>query len=120
MKKLLIMTVPAVTVAITTFQAVADSALTIVPSGANINVSVPAGVLDGSSKLYLVWDTADRGYDLADWPSENRVEYDGMVSAAAATYTMSLASVPANACARVIASPAVRLVDGYVHVGQNQ
>ena len=120
MKKLLIMKVAAVTVAITTFQAVADSALTIVPSGANINVSVPAGLLDGSSKLYLVWDTADRGYDLADWPSENRVEYDGAVSASAATYTMSLASVPANACARVITSPAVRLVDGYVHVGQNQ
>ena len=44
------------------------AALSVTVSGNDASVSVAEGVLDDTSKLYLVWDTEDRGTSLADWP----------------------------------------------------
>ena len=98
------------------------SALTVAVNGNDVSVSVPAGMLDDTSALYLVWDVADRGSNLANWPTENRIAYSGTpaVSSAAATYTLSKETVPAKAFMRVIATSNVRLIGGYVKLGANQ
>lgn len=97
-------------------------ALTVAVSGNDVSVSVPAGVLDDTSALYLVWDVADRGSKLENWPAENRVAYSGTpaVSSAAATYTLSKAAVPAKAFMRVMATSDVRLLNGWVKLGAYQ
>lgn len=98
------------------------AALAVAVNGNDVSVSVPAGVLDDSSALYLVWDTGDHGSNLENWPAENRIAYSGVpaVSSAAATYTLSKAMVPANAFMRVVATSNVRLIDGYVKLGAYQ
>ena len=97
-------------------------ALTVAVSGNDVSVSVPAGVLDETSGLYLVWDTDDHGSNVENWPAANRIAYSGTpaVSSAAATYTLSKATVPAKAFMRVIATSNVRLIGGYVKLGANQ
>ena len=44
--------------------------------GSDVVASVPAGTLDATSVLYFVWDDADRGTNLSDWPAANRVKCD--------------------------------------------
>ena len=96
--------------------------LTAAISGNDVSVTVPAGVLDDTSALYLVWDEVDRGEKLADWPTANRIAYDGSpaVSSFAATYTLSKAGVPSGAYMRIIATSNVRLIDGYVALNDTQ
>ena len=109
--------------AVLPMSAFADTAaLSVTVSGNDVSVSAAAGVLDDTSVLYIVWDTEDRGTSLADWPAENRVEYSGSpaVSSAAATYTLDKSSVPVGAYMRVLATSAVRLIDGYVKLGASQ
>jgi hypothetical protein len=98
------------------------AALTVSVNGDDVSVSIPTGVLEDSSALYLVWDLADRGSNLESWPVENRIAYSGTpaVSSAAATYTLSKATVPAKAFMRVIATSNVRLIDGWVKLGAYQ
>ena len=98
------------------------AALPVAVNGSDVSVSVPAGLLDDSSALYLVWDTDDHGPNLLTWPAENRIAYSGVpaVSSAAATYTFSKATVPAGAFMRVIATSNVRLIGGYVKLGAYQ
>ena len=109
--------------AVLPMSAFADTAaLSVTVSGNDVSVSAAAGVLDDTSALYLVWDEADRGEKLADWPTENRIVYSGSpaISSAAATYTLSKAGVPAGAYVRVIATSNVRLIGGYVALKANQ
>lgn len=96
--------------------------LAVAVNGNDVSVNVPAGALDDSSALYLVWDVDDHGPNLLNWPAENRIAYSGApaVSSAAATYTFSKAAVPANAFMRVVATSNVRLIDGYVKLGAYQ
>ena len=120
MKKLLMMIGAAGCLALEAFANTA--ALSVTVSGNDVSVSAAAGVLDDTSVLYIVWDTEDRGTSLADWPAENRIVYSGSpaISSAAATYTLSKAGVPAGAYVRVLATSAVRLIDGYVKLGASQ
>lgn len=96
--------------------------LTAAISGNDVSVTVPAGVLDDTSALYLVWDEVDRGEKLADWPTANRIPYSGSpaVSSSAETYALSKAGVPNGAYMRVIATSDVRLIGGYVKLGEYQ
>ncbi len=96
------------------------AALSVAVSGNDVTISVPADVLDSTSKLYLVWDTIDHGTKLDDWPSEKRIEYAGTVSSAAASYVMDRSSIPARAYVRAIATTDVRLIDGYVKIAHYQ
>lgn len=98
------------------------AALTTTISGNDVSVTVPAGVLDDTSALYLVWDDVDHGEKLADWPTANRIAYSGSpaVSSSAGTYALSKAGVPNGAYMRVIATSDVRLIDGYVKLGKDQ
>lgn len=120
MKKLMTMIGAALAAAI---PALADlPALSVSVSGNDVSVTAAAGVLDDTSALYLVWDTEDRGTSLVDWPAENRIAYSGSpaISSAAATYTLSKASVPAGAYVRVLATSNVRLIGGYVQLASGQ
>ena len=96
--------------------------LTATISGNDVSVTVPEGALDDTSALYLVWDDVDHGEKLADWPTANRIAYDGSpaVSSSAATYTLSKAGVPSGAYMRIIATSNVRLIDGYVALKDTQ
>ena len=98
----------------------AGTALSVTPSGEGISVSVPAGAVDAESALYLVWDTEDHGDALTTWPVANRVAYDGALSSSAATYYFATNCLPANYCARVLATKAVNVIDGYIYCGANQ
>ena len=100
----------------------AVSPLQVSVSGDEVSVSVVENALDDTSKLYLVWDDADHGESLENWPAENRIAYSGdtAISSAAATYKFNKAGVPENVYLRVIATSDVRLIDGYVKLGANQ
>ena len=98
----------------------AGTALSVTSSGEGISVSVPAGAVDAESALYLVWDMEDHGDELTAWPVANRVEYDGVLSSSAATYYFATNCLPANYCARVLATKAVNVIDGYIYCGANQ
>ena len=99
--------------------AMAGTVLTVTPSGEGISVGVPAGAVDAESALYLVWDSEDHGDELAAWPVANRVAYDGVLSSSAATYYFATNCLPANYCARAIATKAVNVIDGYILLGKN-
>ncbi len=99
--------------------AMAVTTLTVTPSGEGISVGVPAGAVDAESALYLVWDSEDHGDELAAWPVANRVAYDGVLSSSAATYYFATNCLPANYCARAIATKAVNVIDGYILLGKN-
>ena len=99
--------------------AMAVTTLTVTPSGEGISVGVPAGAVDAESALYLVWDSEDHGDELAAWPVANRVAYDGVLSSSAATYYFATNCLPANYCARVLATKAVNVIDGYILLGKN-
>jgi len=53
------------------------AALSVTVSGNDVSVSVPAGVLDETSGIYLVWDTDDHGSNVENWPAANRIAYSG-------------------------------------------
>ena len=97
-----------------------EMSITIAKDG--IDVSVPAGVLSSVSELWLVWDSADRGAVLADWPVANRRKYSGATSSAAATYRFAKGGLPFKCVFRVIANEPTRLLGdgGYVYAGASQ
>ena len=91
--------------------------------GSDVVASVPAGTLDETSTLYFVWDDADRGTNLSDWPAMNRVKYDvGCVGAQSFQYRFNRDKVAPGQVFRVLATGKVRLLDegGWVYVGKNQ
>ena len=108
----------AVVAASLTLSAMAVPTLTVTQSQDGITVGVPAGAADAESKLYLVWDTEDHGDELSAWPSENCIPRADALSAAAGTYTISTADLPASYCARAIVAKTVNVVDS-IRLGQN-
>ena len=97
-----------------------EMSITVAKGG--IDVSVPAGTLSSVSELWLVWDSADRGAVLADWPVANRRKYSGATSSAAATYRFAKRGLPFKCVFRVIANEPTRLLGdgGYVYAGTSQ
>jgi hypothetical protein len=85
-----------------------------------VNVTAPAGALDDTSKIYLVWGATDFGDDMASWPSANRALYSGAVSSAAATYTFDGTGIPAGSIVRAFATSDIRLIDSWVKIAANQ
>ncbi len=106
----------AVVAASITLSAMAVPTLTVTKGDGSINVSVPAGAADAESKLYLVWDTEDHGDELSAWP--NCIPCADALSAAAGTYTISTADLPASYCARAIVAKTVNVVNS-IRLGQN-
>ncbi|MBO7683391.1 MAG: hypothetical protein J6T51_01545 [Kiritimatiellae bacterium] len=103
----------------------ANAAMPIAVSldGGDVVASVPAGTLDETSALYLVWDDADRGADLADWPAANRVKCDvGRDGARPSQCRINRGKVAPGQVFRVLATGKVRLLEegGWVYVGKNQ
>ena len=107
-------------VATTPLAAVANYELALTDNGTSVTVSAPAGALDSSSRLYLVWDTQDHGADVSEWPVANRTEYTGTITAAAANYTISKAGVPNGSMMRAVSTCDVRLIDGWVKLGDKE
>jgi len=106
--------------------AVAANAAMPIPvafDGSDVVASVPAGTLDETSTLYFVWDDADHGTDLADWPAANRVKCDvDRDGAQPSQYRFARGKVASGQVFRVIATSKVRILDegGWVYVGKNQ
>ena len=94
--------------------------LQVAISGSDVNVTAPAGALDDTSKIYLVWGATDFGDDMASWPSANRALYSGAVSSAAATYTFDGTGIPAGSIVRAFATSDIRLIDSWVKIAANQ
>ena len=95
-------------------------ALGVTLNGDTFEVAVPANAYDDTSKLYLVWGAGDCGERISAWPRANRRAYNGALSAAAATYQFSAAGIPAGSMVRAIVTSDVRLIDGWVSIGQDQ
>lgn len=87
-----------------------------------IVAAVSAGALDSTSKLWLVWDSVDRGSDFSAWSVENRIQYAGDIPSADSTYVFDRSRVPAGSVFRVIATKMARSLGegGYVYAGANQ
>ena len=81
-----------------------------------IVAAVSAGALDSTSKLWLVWDSVDRGSDFSAWSVENRIQYAGDIPSADSTYVFDRSRVPAGSVFRVIATKMARSLGegGYV------
>ncbi len=94
--------------------------IAIARAGNTLNVSVPANTCDDTSKLYLVWDESDRGTELASWPQANRLEYGGALSSAAAICQFDASGIPGGSIVRAIATSDIRLIDGWVSLGNGQ
>ncbi|MBQ9431648.1 MAG: hypothetical protein IJU44_08875 [Kiritimatiellae bacterium] len=94
--------------------------LTISLDGDNVAVKALDGVLNDTSKLYLVWDDIDHGNDFASWPESNRIQYTGAVASSEATYTIKKTDVPNGSVMRVFATSDARLIDGWVRMAANQ
>ncbi len=94
--------------------------LTISLDGVNVAVKAEDGVLNDTSKLYLVWDDIDHGIDFASWPESNRILYTGAVASPEATYTIEKTGVPNGSVMRVFATSDVRTIDGWVRMVENQ
>ena len=90
--------------------------------GDTVVANVPAGTLDETSTLYLVWDDEDRGTTLADWPEANRLRHDVLLSGKTAEYRFDRRKVAPGQVFRVLATSRVRLLEagGWVYVGENQ
>ena len=88
----------------------------------NVTVVDSHGALDGTSELWLVWDTADKGQDVSAWPAANRVKYEGALPSEDSSYTFTRASVPAGSVLRVLATSKARRLGegGYVYAGKDQ
>lgn len=107
------------TVATPSFGAnVADLAISL--SGDTVSVTAPAGALDDTSKLYLAYDSSDRGDDLSAWPAANRMLYSGTVTSAAATYQFDGSGIPAGMIVRALATSDTRLINSWVKIAGNQ
>lgn len=89
-------------------------------SGGALRVAVPANAYDDTSKLYIVWGAADHGAEISAWPLANRRAYAGALSASAATYEISADGIPAGSVVRAIVTSDVRLIDGWVSLGNGQ
>ena len=107
---------------------IAHVATAVVPvpvafDGSDVVASVPAGALDETSTLYFVWDDADRGTNLADWPAANRVKCDvGRYGTRLSQYRFARGKVAPGQVFRVLATSKVRILDEgeWVYVGKNQ
>ncbi len=84
----------------------------------SLTVTAPAGALDQSASLYLVWGPVDKESNLSDWA--NKKEYDGEISSDAAQYVFDISDVEENSVIRVLAQTELRFIDGYVSLGRNQ
>ena len=94
--------------------------LQVAISGSALRVAVPANAYDDTSKLYIVWGVADHGAEISAWPLANRRAYSGALSASAATYEISADGIPAGSVVRAIVTSDVRLIDGWVSLGNGQ
>ena len=94
--------------------------LQVAISGGALRVAVPANAYDDTSKLYIVWGAADHGAEISAWPLANRRAYAGALSASAATYEISADGIPAGSVVRAIVASDVRLIDGWVSLGNGQ
>ena len=73
--------------------------------GSDVVASVPAGMLDETSALYFVWDDADHGTNLSDWPAANRVQCDvGRDGARPSKYRFNRGKVAPGQVFRVLAT----------------
>ncbi len=106
---------------------IAHVATAVVPvpvafDGSDVVASVPAGTLDETSALYFVWDDADRGTNLADWPAGNRIRRDVVKPAEANEFRFNRGKVAPGQVCRVLATSKVRLFEdgGWVYIGNNQ
>ena len=103
-------------------QANAVLPIPVAVDGGELVVSVPAGTLDETSVLYLVWDDEDRGANLADWPAMNRARHDVANPEVANEFRFSLGNIALGKVLRVLATGKVRFLEdgGWVYVGNNQ
>ncbi len=72
--------------------AVGAAPISVALDGDDVVARVPAGTLDETSALYLVWDGEDRGTNPADWPVANRFRCDiakTMVTMLVALYSLN-------------------------------
>ena len=86
----------------------------------DVNVEISdsgSGMIDKIAGLYLVWDVEDQGNNILSWA--HRLQYDGEISASG-TYTFSSPGIPSGYAYRVIAAPAVQLLDGCVSLTGTQ
>ncbi|MBO5647773.1 MAG: hypothetical protein J6S30_03310, partial [Kiritimatiellae bacterium] len=95
-----------------------EARLSFTVSGSTLTVAAPAGVLDKNTSLYLVYDSADRGAELEKWA--NSIKYENDVSDAEALYDFDISTVPEKSVMRVLAISEIRLMDGYVSLGEGQ
>ena len=95
-----------------------EARLSFTESGSTLTVAAPAGVLDKNTSLYLVYDSADRGAELEKWA--NSIKYENDVSDAEALYDFDISTVPEKSAMRVLAISEIRLMDGYISLGEGQ
>ena len=109
-------------VAAIAIQATAAMPIPLAFDGDEVVAKVSAGMLDESSALYFVWDSEDRGTNLADWPAANRIRRDVVKPAEANEYRFNRGKVAPGQVYRVLATGKVRLLEegGWVYVGKNQ
>ena len=72
--------------------AVEAKPIAVAIDGNDVVARVPAGTLDETAALHLVWDDEDRGTNLADWPVANRFRCDiakTMVTMLVALYSLN-------------------------------
>jgi len=86
------------------FAGIASADITLVKSGEDYRVDVPANTLADAGTLTLVWDTADKGNDYAGWT--NKRELSSLTSAGG-TFTTPVEGVPAGSVVRALATQSV-------------
>jgi alpha-glucosidase len=102
--------------------AVEAKPIAVAIDGNDVVARVPAGTLDETAALHLVWDDEDRGTNLADWPVANRVRRDvGCDGARPFQYRFNCGKIAQGRVFRVLATSRVRpLENGYIYIGNNQ
>ena len=103
-------------------QANAAMPISVCLDGDDVVAKVPAGTLDETSALHLVWDTEDRGMDPAAWPETNRVRRGAANTEKATEYRFRRGGIAPGQVLRVLATGKVRLLEdgGYVYLGKDQ
>ncbi|MBP5225807.1 MAG: hypothetical protein J6336_00305 [Kiritimatiellae bacterium] len=114
--------IPAVIVASVMAQAHAAMPIIVCLDGDDVVATVPAGTLDETSMLHLVWDTEDRGLDPAAWPEANRVRRGAANTEKTTEYRFGRGGITIGQVFRVLATGKVRLLEegGYVYLGKDQ
>ena len=98
-KKIVIGLAVACAAAFTPTAAVADNVSFAVSNG-KITVTVPAGLVEQATSVYLVWDAEDKGDTFADWTNKAKI---GDVAAAGGAFNVTGATlgIPNGARIRV-------------------